>query len=324
MDRPKMTAGLLVALGGNALQRAGGTGSWEEARAQMRATVAVLAEVASEGGPLVLTHGNGPQIGTLLRQNELAAREVPSRPMDVLGAETQGQVGYLIQTELTPALRQRKVSRSVLTIVSRMEVARSDTAFRRPEKPVGRYYTDDEARRFRKQLGWSMEYDGARGGWRRVVPSPRPVRWLEGDAVRHLLDARLASSWVPVVAGGGGIPVVRRPDGGYEGVEAVIDKDLAASLVARELDLDTLAIVTDVPGAAVAFRRPGERWLRDVSLTELERLAAAGEFSAGSMAPKVEAGIGFLRRGGRRFVITDIPSLARALRGEAGTRVTAD
>lgn len=318
-----MTSGLLVALGGNALQRAGGTGSWDEARAQMRSAVAILAEVAAEGSELVLTHGNGPQVGALLRQNELATADVPSRPMDVLGAETQGQIGYLIQTELTPALRRRRVERSVLTIVSRMEVARGDPAFRRPEKPIGRYYTEDEARRFRKQLAWTMVYDGARGGWRRVVPSPKPVRWLEGAAVRRLLEAGLASSWVPVVSGGGGIPVVRRPDGGYEGVEAVIDKDLAASLVGRELGLSTLAVVTDVPGAAVAFHRPGERWLKDVTLDELERHAARGEFAAGSMGPKVAAGIEFLRAGGRRFVITDLPSLARALRGEAGTRVTA-
>ncbi len=315
--------GTLVALGGNALQRAGGSGSWEEARAQMRATVPVLAEIAAGGEELVLSHGNGPQVGALLRQNELGAPEVPSRPMDVLGAETQGQVGYLIQTELTPALRRAKVDRSVLTVVSRMEVARNDPAFRRPTKPVGRYYTDVEARGLRKRHGWVLEYDGPRGGWRRLVPSPRPVRWLEGHAVRHLLEAGLGTDWVPVVSGGGGIPVVRRPDGGYEGVEAVIDKDLAASLVARELGLETLAIVTDVPGAAVAFGRPGERWLGEVGADELERYHRRGEFASGSMGPKVAAGLEFLRAGGRRFVITDIPSLARALQGDAGTRVRA-
>ena len=314
--------GVLVALGGNALQRAGGTGSWAEARARMRSTVSVLAEVAVEGHELVVTHGNGPQVGSLLRQNEVAAREVPARPLDVLGAETQGQIGYLIQTELTPALRRLRADRSVLSLISRMEVARSDPAFRRPDKPVGRYYSEQEARRFRKELGWSMVYDGARGGWRRVVPSPRPIRWLEGHAVRELLAAGLARRWVPVVAGGGGIPVVRRAAGGYEGVEAVIDKDRAASLVARELGLDTLAIVTDVPGAAVSFHRPSERWLGAISLEELERWNRRGEFAVGSMGPKVEAGLEFLKAGGRTFVICDIPSLARALRGEAGTRVT--
>jgi len=316
-------AGILVALGGNALQRAGGRGSWEEARTQMRAAVGVLAEIASEGPELVITHGNGPQVGVLLRQNELGAREVPARPMDVLGAETQGQVGYLIQTELTPALRRANVERSVLTVICRTEVSPDDPAFRRPSKPVGRYYSEEEARMVRKQSGWVMVYDGARGGWRRLVPSPKPIRWLEGDAVRHLMRAGLGTSWIPIVTGGGGIPVVRRSDGGYDGVEAVIDKDLAAALVAHELGLDTLAIVTDVPAAAVAFGKVGERWLGRVSVDELARYQARGEFASGTMGPKVEAGLEFLRGGGRRFVISDIPSLARAIRGEAGTRVEA-
>jgi carbamate kinase len=313
--------GVLIALGGNALHRAGGRGSWEEARAQMRQTVSVLAEIAATGEHLVLSHGNGPQVGALLRQNEIASREIPPRPMDVLGAETQGQIGYLIQTELTPALRRKKVDRSVLTVISRTEVAADDPAFSHPTKPVGRYYPEDEARVLRKQFGWSMQYDGARGGWRRIVPSPRPVRWVEGAAVRSLLESGLGARWIPVVAGGGGIPVVRRPDGSYEGVEAVIDKDLAASLVGRELGVDTLAIVTDVPGAAVSYGKPGERWLSRVPRRELAGYLKRGEFGEGSMGPKVAAGLEFLEGGGRRFVITDIPSLARALRGEAGTRV---
>ncbi|HTT45530.1 MAG TPA: carbamate kinase [Thermoplasmata archaeon] len=316
-------AGILVALGGNALHRAGGRGSWEEARTQMHQAVAVLAEVAASGDTLVLSHGNGPQVGALLRQNELAAREIAPRPMDVLGAETQGQIGYLIQTELTPALARRGVKRSVITVISRTEVSADDPAFRNPSKPVGRYYPEDEARVLRKQYGWSMQYDGARGGWRRIVPSPRPVRWIEGAAVRSLLESNMGSSWIPVVAGGGGIPVVRRPDGTYEGVEAVIDKDLAASLVAQELGIHTLAIVTDVPGAAVSFGKRGERWLGQVSRRELAEFQRRGEFAHGSMGPKVTAGLEFLDGGGRRFVIADIPSLARALRGEAGTRVEA-
>ncbi len=314
--------GILVALGGNALQRAGGEGSWREARAHMRAAVGILAEIAAEGHELVLSHGNGPQVGALLRQNEIAAREVSPRPLDVLGAETQGQIGYLIQTELTPALRRRKVDRSVLTVVSRTEVDPKDPAFDDPTKPVGRYYAEEEARMLRKQQGWVMQYDGARGGWRRLVPSPRPVRWLEGPAVRHLMEAGLGDRWVPVVSGGGGIPVVRRRDGSYEGVEAVIDKDLGASLVARELGLDTLAIVTDVPGAAVNFGKQGERWLGSITAAELAEHLRRGEFGTGSMGPKVDAGLEFLRGGGRRFLITDIPSLARAVAGEAGTRVT--
>ncbi len=313
-------SGVLVALGGNALQRAGGTGSWEEARRSMHAVAPVLAEVARARGPLVLTHGNGPQVGALLRQTELAADELPVLPLDVLGAQTQGQIGYLIQSELVPALRRAKVDRSVLTVISRTEVRGNDPAFRHPTKPVGRYYSDAEARLLRKRHGWAMVDDRARGGWRRLVPSPQPVRWLEGHAVRGLLEAA-GERWIPVVSGGGGIPVVRGRSGDYQGVEAVIDKDLAAALVAGELGLGTLAIVTDVPGAAVAFGRTGERWLGEVSREELARWKAAGEFAEGSMGPKVDAGLRFLAAGGQQFVITDIPSLPRALRGEAGTRV---
>lgn len=314
-------AGLLIALGGNALQRAGGDGSWDEARRQMAKVAPVLAEVARVTVPLVVTHGNGPQVGVLLRQNELGADEVPSRPLDVLGAETQGQIGYLVQTELTDALHAARIPRSVLTLISRTEVRASDPAFRHPTKPVGRFYSDGEARLLRKDHGWVMVHDVARGGWRRLVPSPRPVRWLEGPAVRQLLEAGHGTRWIPVVAGGGGIPVVRRPNGVYEGVEAVIDKDLGAAMVASELGLEALAVVTDVPGAALDFGRSGERWLGEVARADLARWLRDGQFGEGSMKPKIEAGLEFLGRGGKRFVITDVPSLPRALRGEAGTRV---
>jgi carbamate kinase len=314
--------GVMVALGGNALQRAGGDGSWRDAQRQMGKVAPVLAEVARTASPLVITHGNGPQVGVLLRQNELGAGEVPTRPLDVLGAETQGQIGYLIQTELTRALREARVARSVLTVVSRTEVRANDPAFRHPTKPVGRFYSEAEARLLKKAHGWVLAHDIVRGGWRRLVPSPRPVRWLEGHAVRQLLEAGLGKRWIPIVAGGGGIPVVRGPHGTYEGVEAVIDKDRAAALVATELGLDSLAIVTDVPGAAVDFGRSGERWLGKVGRTELARWHREGQFAEGSMGPKVEAGLEFLRHGGRQLIITDIPSLPRALRGEAGTRVS--
>ncbi len=315
-----MPSGMLVALGGNALLPTGARGSWEEARTRMRATARVLAEVARAGEDLVLTHGNGPQVGYLLRRNELGASEVPAQPLDVLGAETQGEIGYLITSELTPALRRARVGRTVLTVVSRTEVAPRDPAFRHPTKPIGRFYTEEEARLLRKRFGWAMVHDTARGGWRRLVPSPRPVRWLEGPAVRRILEESSAR-WIPIVCGGGGIPVVPRPQGAYEGVEAVVDKDLAAARAARELRLATLVIVTDVPGAAISFGRPGERWLREVSRRELAEHRSRGEFLEGSMGPKVDAGLDFLAHGGGRFVITDIPSLPRALDGEAGTVV---
>lgn len=312
----------LVALGGNALVRPGGTGSWPEAVARMRATVPALAGLVAAGHELVVTHGNGPQVGHLLRQNELGQREIPSRPMYVLGAETQGQVGLLIEQELTPALVRARAPRTVLTFVSRVEVSRRDPAFRRPTKPVGRYYSETEARLLRKSQGWAMVFDGARGGWRRVVASPRPRAWVEGEAVKALLGPHFGDRCVPVVVGGGGVPVVRRPGGAYEGVDAVIDKDLAASLVARVLGADLFAIVTDVPAVATGFRKPWERFLGEVRESEMRGLLERGEFGVGTMAPKVEAALEFLAEGGREALITDIPSLGRAVRHEAGTRIT--
>lgn len=315
---------VLVALGGNALQRAGAHGTWTEQVAQMRATAAVLASLVAEGNELIVTHGNGPQVGTLLREAELAHREIPPRPMDVLGAETQGQIGYLIEQELGSALTRARVPRTVLSIVSRTVVSRRDPAFRHPDKPVGRYYTDIEARALRKREGWEMVYDGARGGWRRVVPSPQPVRWVEGPGLRSLLHAGWGTHIVPVVTGGGGIPVVERTRGIYEGVEAVIDKDRTAALVATALGADSLVILTDVPAAAVGFQKPWEKWLGEVRASDMESYLRRGEFGAGSMRPKVEASLSFLRAGGRRAIITDPPSLGRAIRNETGTRILAD
>lgn len=312
---------VLLALGGNAIQPARDHGTWTEAVRQMRATATALATVAVPGREVVVTHGNGPQVGSLLREAELGAGEFPVPPLHVLGAETEGQLGYLIAQELGAALRRAHVDRTVIPIVSRTEVSPRDPAFLAPSKPVGRFYLREEVRDLHRKFGWTMQEDVSRGGWRRLVPSPRPLRWLEGDAVRAMMDAGFGRRCVFVVTGGGGIPVVRRR-GRWEGVDAVIDKDRAAALVARQLDIDTLAIVTDVPGAALAFGDRHPRWLGRVGLEELTRYWERGEFAEGSMGPKVEAGIRFLREGGRKFVITDIPSLPEALAGRAGTRVT--
>ncbi|MGA7845531.1 MAG: carbamate kinase [Thermoplasmata archaeon] len=315
---------VLVALGGNALQRAGGKGTWPEQMAQMRATATVLATLVVEGHELIVTHGNGPQVGTLLRQNELAERELPPRPMDVLGAETQGQIGYLIQQELTSALVRAKVPRTVLALVSRTVVSRRDRAFAHPNKPVGRYYAEAEARTLRKREGWQMVYDGARGGWRRVVPSPTPIRWIEGEGLRRLLPRGWGAHIVPVVTGGGGVPVIEKGEGIYAGVEAVIDKDRTAALVAAALDADTLVILTDVQAAAIGFGKSWEKWLGEVRASEMQSYLLRGEFGEGSMGPKVEASLEFLRTGGQRAIITDPPSLGRALRNETGTRIVPD
>jgi carbamate kinase len=286
----------------------------------MRRAASALAAVAVTGRDLVVTHGNGPQVGSLLREAELGAGEVPPPPLFVLGAETQGQLGYLIAQELDAALRNARTDRRVFPVVSRTVVSARDPAFRTPSKPVGQFYPEAEARRLHRTLGWTLREDRQRGGWRRLVPSPRPLRWLEGDIVRAMLDAGFGARCVFVVTGGGGIPVVRRR-GRWEGVDAVIDKDRTAALVGHQLRADTLAIVTDVPGAALDYGTDHPRWLGRVGLEELARAWRRGEFAEGSMGPKVEAGIRFLRSGGRTFVITDIRSLAKALDGRAGTRV---
>lgn len=319
-----MTRGrIVVALGGNAIARAGGEGTWQESVQQMRQTAPALAEIVAGGAELLVTHGNGPQVGRLLRQNEIAQREVPARPLDVLVGETQAELGYLVQQELTPALVRARAPRTVLSFLSRVVVSAKDPAFRRPTKPVGQYYSEQEARVLRKSKSWAMVHDPARGGWRRVVPSPKPVRWVEGEAFGQMYDSVLARSIVPVVAGGGGIPVLDRGRGRLEGVEAVIDKDYTAALVARTVHADTLAILTDVPAVAIGYRKPWERWLGEVRPRELRGYLQRGEFGEGSMGPKVEAALHFLADGGRRALITDSGSLDRALAGESGTRILA-
>ena len=321
--RPGSPERILVALGGNAIQRAHDHGTWGEAVRQMRRTARALAAVVRPGRELVVTHGNGPQVGSLLREAELGESEVPAPPMHALDAETQGQIGYLISGELDAALRRAHRPRAVVPIISRTEVSPRDPAFRRPTKPVGRFYSPEEAHALEQTEGWTMREDPHRGGWRRLVPSPQPRRWLEGPAVRAMLDAGLGARCVFVVAGGGGIPVVRR-GAGWVGVDAVIDKDRGAALVARTLGAHALVIVTDVPGAAVDFDRARPRWLGAVTAAELARYHALGEFGEGSMGPKVEAGLRFLAAGGRSFVITDLGSLPAALAGRAGTRVGVD
>ncbi len=312
---------VLVALGGNAIQPARAAGTWPEAVRRMRRTARGLARIVAQGHELVVTHGNGPQVGNLVREAEIAAAEVPALPMFVADAESEGEIGFLVAQELSAALARVRVPRTVVPLVCRTEVDPRDPAFRAPSKPVGRFYRAAEARRRRATRGWILREDRARGGWRRLVPSPRPRRWLEAPAVRAALDLGLGRACVFVVTGGGGVPVVRRKDGSWQGVDAVIDKDRAAALVARALGCALLVIVTDVPGAAVGFDRSDRRWLRDVPAAELRRYLRAGEFGAGSMGPKVEAVLDFVARGGDEAVITDLASLARALDGRAGTRV---
>lgn len=310
----------VVALGGNAIAPAGRAGTaleqTENIARTMRALAGVLAEHPME---LVITHGNGPQVGNLLIKNELARDVVPAVPLDWCVAQTQATTGFTIVDALEAALAETGAPRSVVTLVSRVLVDADDAAFGDPTKPIGPWL-DDGAEVERRRREGVRFVEGSDGRWRRLVPSPRPLASLELPVVRTLLE----QGAVVVANGGGGVPVVRGPDGVLAGVEAVIDKDLAGALLAEELGADVFAILTDVAGVAIGYGTPDERWLTEVGASELAAHAAAGEFAAGSMGPKVAAARRFVERTGGRSVIAALDDAAEALAGRAGTQVLPD
>ncbi|MGB8649063.1 MAG: carbamate kinase [Mycobacteriales bacterium] len=305
---------VVVALGGNALSPPRATGSVEEMRAALTATAGALADLVAAGTSLVLTHGNGPQVGRLLLQQERAAEEVPPMPMDVCGALSQGQLGYLIAQALDNALRRRKLGSRVLTLVTQVVVDGRDPAFRRPSKPVGPSYEQDEARQIAHTSGhvFTVQPDGR---WRRVVASPRPVRLVEDGPLRALVE----SGHVVVAAGGGGVPVVEH-QGQLRGVEAVVDKDRTAGLLAASVGADVLLVLTDAPRVQVGYGTPQARELTSMTVAQAQEWLAAGEFPEGSMGPKVEACVAFARTGGRA-AIGALTDAADVLAGRAGTVV---
>lgn len=307
---------LLVALGGNALSPARGTGTIDEQIGITRRTVRTLARLALPGVRLVITHGNGPVVGNILLRNEAAAGQVAPMPLDVCGADSQGGLGYMIQQALENELFLAARHRPVVTLVSQVRVDPRDPAFDKPEKPIGPFYSEARAAELKAQ-GWQMVEDSGRG-WRRVVPSPQPVEIVEEQAIRTLRDA----GFIVIAIGGGGVPVVRRDDGTLEGVEAVIDKDRASAVLARDLRIPTLVIVTGVEKVCVNFGRPDQRALAAMTLAEARRYFADGEFGAGSMGPKIEAACDFLDAGGQEVIICSPESLSDALEGNAGTRIT--
>jgi carbamate kinase len=305
---------VVAALGGNALSPTDATGSVEEMRAALASTGKALAALVASGVSLVLTHGNGPQVGRILLQQELAASKVPPMPMDVCGAESQGQLGYLIAQSLDNALRAAHVDVRVLCLVTQVVVNGRDPAFRRPSKPVGPSYDRPTAQGIAQSSGhvFAIQPDGR---WRRVVASPLPVRLVEDAPLRALVEA----GHVVVAAGGGGVPVVDYR-GRLRGVEAVIDKDRTAALLASAVGADRLLILTEVAKVQVGFGTPSARALDELTVSEARRLLAAGEFPSGSMGPKVEACADFAERGGTA-VIAALSDAAAAARGEAGTAV---
>lgn len=277
-----------------------------------------IAAMVAGGWDIVITHGNGPQVGFILRRSDLARHELHEVPLEVCVADTQGAIGYLLQQNLLKDFRRLGIDKSVATVVTQVEVAPDDSAFATPSKPIGAFLTEAEARDRREREGWDVLEDADRG-WRRVVASPAPVRIVEIDVIRHLLEG----GFVVIAAGGGGIPVVADEAGDLTGVPAVIDKDHASALLANDIGAELLLISTSIEQVALDFGTPAQRFVREMSLADAKRYLAEGShFKAGSMEPKIRAVIDFLEGGGRRAIITTPGNIEAALAGDAGTHIT--
>jgi carbamate kinase len=310
----------VVAFGGNALVTDSDHQSIPDQYATVSRTAAHLVDMIAEGWRLVVSHGNGPQVGFILRRSELAGDEVDPVPLDYAVADTEGAIGSMFVRALTNELARRGLSRPVVAVVTHCAVDPDDPAFASPNKPVGSFLDEQTARSRADKLGWDIVEDSGRG-WRRVVASPRPQRILESETIGRLLEGGA----VVVAAGGGGIPVSVASDGTVEGVEAVIDKDLASSLLARDLGAELLLIPTGVSRVAIGFGSPSERWLDSISVSDARRYSRSGEFGAGSMRPKVEAVADFVAATpGASGVIGAPDEIAEILAGRSGTRITAD
>jgi len=305
----------VVAVGGNALIRDDRHTALADQYDAVCATATHVATMVEAGWSVVLTHGNGPQVGFILRRSEIADGQVPTVPVQYAVGDTQGAIGFMFQNALGNALRRLGLQVPVVTLVTQTLVDRADPAFSNPDKPIGSFMSEEVAHHLAAELGWSVMRDGDRG-WRRAIASPQPVRVIEAPIIE-----RLAREGVLIVAcGGGGIAVEQLADGGLRGLEAVIDKDRASALLAIEMKAELLMIPTGVPQVAIRFGHPDQQWLGRISVAEAERYAAEGHFGAGSMGPKIEALVRFVRgRPGGRGVITNAENVGRALRGETGT-----
>lgn len=311
---------LVLALGGNAITRVGDDASVAAQFGRTEETARLLLPVIASGGwRIVITHGNGPQIGSILLRSDFAAEagELPRLPMDIAVADTQGGMGYMIQQCLGNALWEADLALPVATVITQVIVDEEDEAFADPSKPVGRFYPEERVAELRRH-GWVMKKDPQDRGWRRVVPSPEPKEIVEESVVRELCDAGA----VVIACGGGGIPVAPGTGGHLSGIEAVIDKDLASSLLASGLKADTFAVLTEVDRVYLDYGKPGQRPLDRAHPSALEKLAAEGHFPAGSMGPKIAAAVRFLQKGGSRAIITNPERIEAALAGSAGTHIS--
>jgi len=306
----------VLAIGGNSLIKDKDHIALHHQYQAVRETSKYIAELIAEGLGVVITHGNGPQVGFIYRRGELARHELPLIPLDICGADTQGAIGYMIQKALLNEFRERGIKKKVTTVVTQAVVDRDDPSFDHPSKPIGSFMAEKEALANEKEFGWQVAEDAGRG-FRRVVPSPIPRELIELDVVKILLEKR----YIVVAVGGGGIPVIRNEKGEIEGVEAVIDKDLASSLLARQLGADTLIISTSIDAAYLNFGKENQRPITQATLSEIKRYLTEGHFKAGSMKPKIEAIVQFLEGGGKKAVITSPENLLKAFRGKSGTTI---
>ena len=307
----------VIALGGNSILRGKQDKTIEDQYFNLRETSKQLLEILANGNRVVITHGNGPQVGNLLLATELSKDEVPPLPLDVCGAATQGYMGYMIQNTLANTLREAGQRHNLTTVITQVVVDGQDPAFKNPSKPIGPFYTLSEAEKLRQEKGWTMIEDSARG-YRRVVPSPRPVSIQQARIVKSMLDA----GEIVIAVGGGGIPGVRGNNRCLEGVEAVIDKDYASSRLAIQIEADVFLILTSVEYVFRDFGRPSQQAIRHLSLAEAKELLAEGKLGVGSMAPKVGAAIEFLEERDGEVIITLPETAAKAMKGKTGTSIT--
>lgn len=306
----------IVAVGGNSLIKDKAHKTIPDQYAATAETTVHIAGMIEAGWDVVITHGNGPQVGFILRRAELALHELHPVPLDFCGADTQGAIGYMFQMALYNEFKRRGMQKQAVTVVTKVLVDREDPAFQTPTKPIGSFMDESVASRRRDEDAWAVVEDAGRG-WRRVVPSPLPVRIMQRDAIENLIKA----GFVVIGVGGGGIPVIENEGGNLVGVEAVIDKDFASALLANSMQADLLLISTAVEKVALNYNKPDQEWLDSMTLEEARRYLKEGHFAKGSMEPKIRAIIGFLEQGGKEALITDPENIERALAGETGTRI---
>lgn len=303
----------VVAVGGNALIKDKAHSTINDQFDAAEETMGHIAEMIKQGWNVVVSHGNGPQVGFILRRSELAAGELHPVPLDYCGADTQGAIGYMFQKALSNHFRKMGMDKHAVTVVTQTEVSKDDPAFENPTKPIGSFLEEETAKERMKE-GKTFVEDAGRG-WRQVVPSPKPKRIVELPAIKSLVD----NGFVVVSVGGGGIPVIEKPNGDLIGIEAVIDKDFASSLLASDMNVDLLLISTAVEKVAINFNKPDQKWLDKMTVAEAKQYIEEGHFAPGSMLPKIQACIQFLENGGKQCLITDPPNIPRALKGETGT-----